>query len=147
MRVAGVFGVRRVSVIYNWPDRCPSCGGGSFTATGREAARLVHLHGRPGLGADLPKNTLRFTCADPMCRHEWRVELAAITPVVFVHPRMRPMAVVAASVADAEMLTALPDGWRAETLVDLLGRGADRVAFVTAQAEGMLAASPPDVAG
>lgn len=123
-----------MSVIYNWPDRCPSCGCASFVASGREPAKLIRAAGWTGDGATLPQNTLRFACSDPTCRHTWRVELLSVAPVVFVHPRIRPLAIAAPTVAEAELLAALPDDWKAEPLTGLLARGADRVAYVTEQA-------------
>ena len=131
-----------MSVIYNWPDRCPSCGGGSFSVSSREKARLVQVRGVAAGGGTLPTGTIRCTCDDGRCAHTWRVTLATTTPVVFRHPTAASMAVVAPTPEEAELLVALPDDWKAEPLGSLLARGAARVEFVRQAAEAETSAAP-----
>lgn len=125
-------------IVANWPDRCPECGCREFLASSEEKPQLIDVPAARRTRKPFKQGHIRFECRDVGCSHDWEVDLTSVDPIVFVHEKIEPMAVVAPQ-GDADVIMALDDEWRSFPLSHLVGRGAERAKLVALSAKAVSA--------
>lgn len=118
-------------IVCNWPDRCPVCGCAEFTVSSKGPTSANATHEDAHNASIHKQNLVNLTCRDSQCLHPWVLELKSYQPFVFLHPKIQPMAIVAETQEDAEVLAVLPEDWTCVPLSAILDRGTARVRYVT----------------